>query len=266
MALKKNPVWRGSKELIEIGTSPAWDISGDGTTVTRTFQARYQVCLDKRPGRGQTMSGFGNLIVDRVRIQKNPGDKGEMTVTMISPEGPEGSFDQFEPQHEIEWVQLEKDLRQHPRYVDGSNALSDEDLNNLDAWENEKDWILRREFKFRSRKTEDTDVGEEDPVDEQKTEIVELSDNAKDLARKLLRGQETYWVYAPVLRRTRESSQTPATSTSGKIVSPSGFPSVPQNYEWLQTADRGTRSGRQRRWERTEELTGADKWDPDIYS
>ncbi len=89
-----------------------------------------------------------------------------------------------------------------------------------------------------------------------------LSDNAKALVDRLKRGQDTYVVYAPVARRTTKFSTKAGNTRCGFLSNPPGDAAV-AGYLYLKTADRSTRD---RNWTRSEEWTGADEIDTEIYA
>jgi hypothetical protein len=251
------PLWKGFKDLAERPESPDWDFSGSKKTCTRTFEGPYDKCLDKRPKLGQNMADIPlDYFVSNTKVKRIAGAKGALTITMESYVPETHSIEQsepYQPQYEIEWVEIERKLEQHPRYqTGGAKAFTDEDFASLPKWEDEADPALKKIFKF-------TIVNADN-----KKETKELSENAKDLATKKLRGQESYIIYSPVARRTSQSRDVPVTSPCGKRQTPA-VPSVPSGYVWLKTADRATRTGRYGKWERIEEWTGADFWDEDIY-
>ena len=96
------------------------------------------------------------------------------------------------------------------------------------------------------------------------------------LAEKILKGVEYYSVYTPVLTRTSVVANLAGISLGGvgKIGAPTSSGSAAGNVnlstltalakEWLKTADRlqGAIDGT---FQRVEQWTGADKWDPDLY-
>lgn len=267
--MAKQALWRGSKRITEAPDSPDWEFGNDKDTCTRVFVGPYAACLRDRPTYGASMADLPPELrrlyfVRRVRLRRAPGQKGILTVTAEYEHmsgSRAGDKKESEPQDEIEWTQIERPLEQHPLYQEadntvtpprpaGARALSADDLNALAMWEREEDYKLRKDFKFKN------------PDGEELT----LSANAQHLARKKLRGQDTYLVFAPVFRRTTQMRACPDGSLCGRrqrLTFLSG--DMRNKYEYLQSADRGTRSGDHGRWQRAREWTGAEYWDPDIY-
>lgn len=112
-----------------------------------------------------------------------------------------------------------------------------------------------------------TEVGDENS---------KLTGDTLKLAEKILKGVDYFSVYTPVLTRTSVVTDLENLSLGGvgTIGEPSGSDTAAGNVdltkltalakEWLKTADRlqGAVDGT---FQRTEQWTGADKWDEDLY-
>lgn len=127
---------------------------------------------------------------------------------------------------EVEWVELRLRLEEHPRYTGLSTTLRQAIRKALD---------------------------EADPSPE-------IEDLALELFSKLLRGQDSYSMAVPVVRRT---SHRPSSLGIGGAWFRDNPPAGPSGWQYLKTADRITRTGTD--YIRVEEWTGAKTWDPDIY-
>jgi hypothetical protein len=87
---------------------------------------------------------------------------------------------------------------------------------------------------------------------------------ARFLYAKKRRGQTHYTIYGPVAERVTYSDQDPGTDGCGQIEPPPSECGAPGEYEYRKTADKKHFDGT--RWQRTEQWTGADAWDHDLYS
>ena len=115
----------------------------------------------------------------------------------------------------------------------------------LAAWRDGSDDKLRRENKYK------------DAADAVKA----LTGEEIKWANKIRKGVESYLVFAPVVTRVSEYEGRPQTGGCGKIGAPDA---AVAGYAYLKTADRAVQNDK-KSWTRTEQWTGADKWDADIY-
>jgi hypothetical protein len=149
--------------------------------------------------------------------------------------------------YECDWVAIERAMLEHPHFIvggSGSGCLDDEDVVNVEAWKNEKDASLRREFKFSNAQGTATT----------------LSSKAIYFAKGVNLGVETWTDYRPVLRKTTVYKDAPPPSTgAGSKTSSISFPGGPTGYQWVKTCDRFLNSGSRNKWERSEEWTGMDR-------
>ena len=84
------------------------------------------------------------------------------------------------------------------------------------------------------------------------------------LYKRLLRGQTSYTLYAPLVRKTTPYDTKPPEGDAGSITdAPSG---APTSWKWRKTAYRRVRPGQNSAWDLVEEWTGADEWDDEVYS
>lgn len=245
--------WKGSREIQEQPGSPRRVKSAAGIQITRVFRGPYEALVAAEPAIGATLEGTAGVFVDSVETVPDaagPLGPGTMTIVASTPDPDSDGQSPEAPIYEVDWTQLEKPLEQHPRYQStGDKPLNEQDLVDIENWKNETDRTLRSQGKYRS-----ADGNE-----------VTLSLNAKDLAFKILRGQSSYIVAAPVVRVTSRTYAKPLTSATGTKGHPPAAAGYPPGYEWVKTADRAMRQGSRGTWERIEEWTGADTWDGDIY-
>lgn len=242
--------WRGSTEIHEAPDSPRRTWTAAGLRVIRVFRGPYAALVAAAPDVGDEMVGTPGVYVEQgeiVPLEAGMTGPGVMTITLANESTEEG---EDQPTYECEWSLLEKDLRLHPRYLTGgANALTATDLTQLKKWEGEDDEAKRAAFQFTKA---DNTTGT-------------LSANAQHIAAKILRGQTSYVVPAPVARRTTRTYSVPATSACGQRENPPTATGAPTGYEWMKSSDRRLRQGAHGKWERIEEWTGADKIDADIY-
>jgi hypothetical protein len=236
----KGAKWKGTKDIKEAPDSPVYDLGKDGAKWTRTFNGPFTALIAACPKRLQSMSGFPGFLVDDIRIAKAKGTTGTMTVTLCTTPLPDpDSNAQDLPVDEIEWVEVNKKLETHKRYQPGGDAaLTDPDLDKIEEWKNA---TLARD---------------------RSTKFAALTTNAADFAAKVKRGQDSFNIYAPVVRVTTTLKVKPNTGKCGFRDTPPRNLAI-AGYVFLKTADRATRQNRT--WQRVEEWTGATVWDTDIY-
>lgn len=259
MARKSRPDWRGSKAIHEQPDSPQWDYSKDGAVCVRVYEGPLGALRSFRAtslGYGATMQDLGEegagLTVRTARI--TPVDvggeegRGRLTVRLadrvtrgeisIGPEPEPG-----EVVDELEWQSLDKDIRYHKWFQD----LTVTERGNVDA---------ALELAHSKEESERTQA---------ETMYNAFTARQQGLFVRLLRGQESYVTYVPVVRATTYSETKPTGSNAGTRQSPVN-PGVSGTWEWLKTADRAVRRGGEGSlWERVEEWTGATEWDNVIY-
>ncbi|MCX7006610.1 MAG: hypothetical protein NTY53_05070 [Kiritimatiellaeota bacterium] len=248
--------WRGSKNLRELPESGIEETL-EKNSKELEYEGPYTECLAKRPKPGSLEVKTG-YVITRVRVRRLPGGRGRLTLTLDRQLAMSTSPPPAGQTVELDWIETEKDLLLHPRYsMDtdpiGARALDPGDLCALKNWEDEPNAEIKSAFKYRLDPSRPAATAED------------LSYNAKDYATKRLRGQSTYRVYLPVVKRTTRISNPIKGDPCGKKLSnlPSGLPQ-PDGYQWLKTADRSTRSG-SGKWERHEEWGGFSSVDGDIY-
>lgn len=261
MAIK----WRGHKRLRKQAELD-WDFQGSKTVVGISYVGPYAQCLASRPAHGSELADMSGYRVTNSKVRRQAAGIGRLTITAESSSAEVGTGDNNDAtstQLEKESGQLEKPVKQHPMYATGgSKVLSDDDWAAIERWENETDQTIRKLFKYRPRP-------EADP-----TFLYTLSDNAKHLAARLLKGRDSYLLFQPVLRKTTNHPREPETGDCATTGAPTGFARLPQrkteggtsvDYVWIKTADRATNSGENNTWQRMQEWTGFDEVDTDFY-
>ena len=251
----KSTKWRGSKELNEAPDSPQWDFSGDSITITRTFKSHYDVCLSKRPSRGSEMQGYTGFFVERSSVRKSPGNMGFLSV-VASGTAESATSTAVEEKFEVDWVELQRPLITNKCWLlGGPLALTLADRAALKKWEDGPDADIQAAYKYFTDNDKRTPAGG-----------TALTANAQAYAEKILDGVDSWVQYVPVCRKTSLTVEKPSESAAGFKNTPDGFGSaLPEDFEWLKTADRSTRTGKHGKWEQTEEWTGAESIDTDLY-
>lgn len=157
--------------------------------------------------------------------------------------------DQY-PYFEIDQVQIEKPLKQHPAFISFSAA----DKQAVNAWEDENDQALRAAYQYFLRDKDMETVGS----------VVTLTGTTttgqQAYARLRLLGTESFLDFAPVVRRTSKyrGNVAPSSADAGQKTSAPSY--APAGYEWLKTCDRVSKQGTKSiEWIRQEEWTGARK-------
>lgn len=141
---------------------------------------------------------------------------------------------------EVEMAQIEKPLLAHPDYAGYSAEVM--------AWRASEPGLLAA-YKY---------------LDENGQERA-LAGKALEAAQKIAKGVESYLVFAPVATKTTYIRRLPNDfgKNCGKREAPDLRP-YGRPWRWLKTADRCQDTG-DGTWARTEQWTGADEWDEDLY-
>ena len=235
------PRWKGSKGTKEDPSSPKLSNTKDGWKQTRIFNGMYETMEKALPDRLSNLAGSPDtLFVDTVLLEKLPAGRGKLTIELVS--SPIGDPNTSTP--ELEWMEIQRPLLQHPRYQSGgAMALNDDDLDIIEEWKNAATAAERKTIYAK---------------------IVGLQmDGALDFVDKLKHGQESYTVHAPVVRLTTKSAAEPACGGCDVITMPPGEAHPPAGYAWLKSADRKVRQ--EGLWCRVQEWMGADDIDGDLY-
>lgn len=154
------------------------------------------------------------------------------------------------PYFEIDQVQIEKPLKQHPDFITFTAA----DWKAVLAWDAEIDTVARADFKYYVR----DDAGE--AVGASIALTGTSSTGQKAYATLRLLGVESFLDFSPVVRRTSRynGNNPPSSADTGQKTSAPSY--APAGYEWLKTADRVSKAGLNAGfWIRQEEWLGARK-------
>jgi hypothetical protein len=251
----------GSREIKRL--NPAWDF-GEKITCTVRFVGPYKALLAARPRKGDTLNGLSNYGLRVVSARVEPGESvdGTMTVTLEADQaqssdqnGPEQIG---EPVHELEWGELQRKIEEHPMWKEGgSYPIRDAGWDKIEEWKKADTAADRAAIRKELAENKDDKFGKD----------------AYRLLDKLKRGQEDYVVCYPIARRTTKMARTPGNLGAGMygVGTPPPECAAPQKWgsgakqiwRYFKSADRYTREGRDRT--RTEEWTGAQELDPDVF-
>ncbi len=237
--------WKGTTDVKEQANSRLFETSKEGPRYTLIYKGPYTAIMGNLPARLSNISGVASTyFVDTVRVEKGPGGTGTMTVTMTPAPIQDYTFD-TNAVFEVEWIEVQKKLETHPRYLDGgAKALNDADLDAIEEWKNAASASLRTAAY--AKLTSNSGV----------------SGNATDFVDKLKHGTDSFVIYSPLCRVTTKHASKPDVSECGLRNDPPSGCKV-NGYIYLKTADRATRD---RTWTRVQEWTGATLWDTDLYA
>ena len=199
---------------------------------------------------------WGNYsgVVEDADIDPIEGtSKAILTVRMVFKWGSAeyGSSEGTEQQtiHEVEWVDVQRSIFEHPNFASGGSfALDNDDLIQIRRWQDMTNPTLKAAWKFYTT--------------DENTTTDTLSTNAQKCAKGILLGIE-YWIdKAPLLRKSTAYKNGPPPQSGGGVKeTPSGFPALSglSGYEWIRSADRSLQTGTEKEWRRDQEYIGARK-------
>jgi len=254
-------VWRGTKELT-FGKAHV-ETTASKLIVTTEVNGPYVKCLAKQPAIGQAITGFAAALrVTASKVTELDGGAGRIDITLEAALDDSGQSPDAigEPTYEIEYGELEKPLETHrlcgklkpnrPRYKDGENNPAE---GKQRTWE---DW----------QSLDDNDYdGTGHPLKPAgNTETLWTREQYKSLKEK---GQDSYVVAAPIIRRTTIHLRKPDDigAATGKRQNPpaaANFANV-TGFDWLAGPDRCTKS--KRTFTRSSEWIGAEEWSELTY-
>lgn len=205
----------------------------DGIVNVSVREGKFADCLAALPSIGDVDTKMGGYVT-AASVEQTQAGLGRLTVQSESRNGT--------AIYEIDWQQIQKSIKDHPRYNGGAYTLTDTDWEHIDA-------ALAGQ--------KQTSAGAS----------VDVSSPAgrANAYTKMRKGIDSYVVFAPVARKTtRNILIFSAGSNLGSYSATAPFAGCPSGYKWLKTSDRARKEGPF--WERTEEWLGADNWDPQLYS
>lgn len=235
-------LWRGGEVLVEQPDSPKWKF-GDTVTCARRIKGPYDLCLSSAPMKGAFMVGpYLGMRVTDCSVERERGSIGVLTFTLEgrpvgseSPDVPEPVLPDDEC--EVDAVQQDFPLEQHPNYSGLPQAV-------LEA------------VRGYTNAANETDRGQYWP---------KLVNNppADELGDKMLHGQASFILFAPVYEWTSYFWDEPTLSTGGNEETPYGPITPPAGWVWLRYGDKLSYNGQH--WKLTRKWVGSFKIDHDIY-
>lgn len=248
--------YKGRTSVCDVPGSPRYHFGADEVTASRVLRGKIDELLRSVPQRGSLYPELlgGQLRVVDADLVPTKAGLGELTInlsTKIENGGASGTAP-VTYQLERDWTLVDRPIELHPMFKD----LTDEDRAKVRAWQD-------LDSRFASRKRLAYYPKVDDPKAATAAHWGQLSGLLLKLAKKIRKGQDTYWAVSPVVRRTSQYTRIPPSSTVPKR----GSPPIPvSGFEFLKTADRAVREGKSGPWVRTEEWTGAAEWDSEIYA
>lgn len=241
-------IWKGDNNTRESFDSRLFENSKDGPRWTMVFQGPYDTLIANAPSRMSPVKGMpANFYVDTVRVERGKGTAGKMTLT-LTPAPIEDPFQSNNEVLEVEFVEIQKKLETHPMFNAVTSTSSHPNAGKYELTKDDRDKI--EEWKNAST------------ASERDTAYTALHDNAQQFADRIMKGMDSYIVFAPLCRQTVKLTSKPTNTRCGfQDYPPSEV--IVSGYSYLQTADRSTRD---RNWSRVKEWTGADEIDTEIYA
>jgi hypothetical protein len=249
------PLWLGDASTRLDPKCPILEGDKNGARYTMIYNGVYDTMLANIPPRLSNVPGApAHYYVDTQRLEKGPGGTGKMTITLIPNPIPDFTFAGNSVQ-EVEFIELQKPLKACPVFNPvtadsvhpnaGLYALTSADLIDIELWQEGTNATQAKAYQY----TDSTGA------------TITLSANAKEYAQRILAGQDSYNVYAPVARSTTKNTTQPTGSYCGSQADPPMGLGI-DGYVYVQTADRYTH---ERTWSETREWTGFDTVDDIIY-
>lgn len=229
---------------------PKTTVDATGVRITYVMRGLKSVIDPLKVGIGSTFNGYK---VERTS-EDTLANSGYIDYTVEAyytfPSSTTQQDDDQYPFYEIDQVQIEKSLKQHPAFI-GFDAA---DWQAINAWENESDQVLKAAYQYYLRDKDNVAAGSV------QTLTGTTSTGQKAYAYLRLRGTESFLDFAPVVRRTTKyrGTNAPSSADAGQKTSAPSY--APSGYQWLKTADRVSKQGvKSIDWIRQEEWTGARK-------
>lgn len=229
---------------------PRQSVSSGGIRRTYVMRGPTATLGPLVPGIGAAFEG--NIVdsTDTERVGTSTfSDVTVVTVQAFAVTTSEVTDDQY-PFFEIDQVQIEKSLRQHPAFAAFSNA----DWQAVTAWEDEISQVAKQAYQYYLRNKDGEAEGSA------LTLTGSATTGQQAFARLRRMGVESFLDFAPVVRRTTRyrGSAAPSSADAGQKTTAPAY--APAGYEWLKTTDRVSKQGtRSTDWTRQEEWTGARK-------
>jgi hypothetical protein len=245
-------LWKGTTALTP--GPEKWDVTTTNVMVTVTFKGKYTDVLNNKDALGTALSGYSGMFCTKASIEELNGTAGQIQLTLegvldpssytTEPLGP--------PVFELEFGELTRPLEQHSLcgILKPARPISPVTQKKL-TWE---DWQLLT--------TDDYDsTGNGTGI-----WAAAAKWSLSTYQRKKERGEDSFVLYTPIIRRTTIHLYPPGDvgSMAGRLQSPPSTGFDVGVWTWLAGPDRCTHSART--FTRVTEWHGADYWDTEIYS
>ncbi len=233
---------------------PTFDTDQVGTRATWNLRGLASVINPLLPAIGSTLAYGGfNYIIEKVAA-------GPIDTSLYADYSIIGYYSQARsevtvadeqyPFYSIDYVQVEKALKQHPAFA----AFTAADWVAVNGWDNEIDTVAKTDLKYYPRDKDGNTTGA----------AVALTGTSTTgqigYATLRLQGVESFLDFAPEVTLSTKyfSSDPPSAADAGQKVSAPSY--APSGYEWLKVMDRVQKQGiRSVFWLREEKWLGARK-------
>lgn len=228
--------------------SPHWSNSEAGYRVRRLYTGLYSALFTfaNTLTRGAQMADLGNAVRIYDWDVKHTGKGfGALEVTLHGLQQPN-------PRYAVTTGELQQSLYLHKRYnAGGAQELDNDDKLDIRYWEDEPDYTLKSAFRYRYKSGETW---------AERT----LSTQAQEFAGKLLKGQDSFLLDAPIVTAVEQSFDEPTTTAAHVPETPPSGSNYPTGYIWMKMTDDKICNGAI--WIRTRTWQALHVIDGDIYS
>ena len=233
------------KHLGDVSVRESWESGAKqsteaGVLVTLVLKGLYADLESKIPAHGDDYPGQPDHCVDTADLRPRKGRQGTLTIN-LKPKSKD--TEPNEPLHtkwEVSMERLEIPLLQNPKIAGYTEVLN--------LWEKSED-SLKRLFKYK-----DADG-----------EVKALGGEGLEVAKDMANGMQAYLRFYPVVKKVMTYKNRPKVGKDlNKIQTPSGAGDIEGTWEYLKTGDNRNEND-DGTWERSEEWTGAEKWNERYY-
>jgi len=229
----------GIRELPDSGVITA----GDQLRKTLKYAGTLSALAAVQPLRGDTVTGHSGYEVESSVLTPGKGNMAEMQVNLVATSASFITPAVIRDKYDVDWMRIERPIETSPYLGDAAAQAAAAIV--LDLWRNGEP-ALRAQYKY---------------IDAAGVEQT-LADKVLDIAKKIMKGVESYLVFTPVVQRVRAYRGRPTTGGCGVPENPPA--NTIAGYVFLKTADRLSDQDESISI-RTEEWTGALEWDADLY-
>jgi hypothetical protein len=241
--------------VIAIGDVSMRETSASGSLATAgskrislAIKGIYDEMNAMMPAKGDHWAGKEGFIVDTATLDHGEGGSGTARIELVEDESViPATNEALSDLLEIDWRPVEKPILSNPIYLPYIDQFID-----IELWRNESNATYRKAFQYQNG------VDDADPP---APVLVTLSSQMQAVAALILKGVESYMVFAPIVIRTRTYRRRKTFGGAGFLEIPSGAPPV---YKFLKTGDNWKQQD-DKTWQRREEWTGGDSIEESLY-